>query len=148
MKILVCTDGSEQSQKALEVSSIIATGCNADEVAIIHIYKKPDHLNFGGGSIVANQMEDLQKITEEQKKQGEKVLTQAEKFLQEKNIKSNTILKEGNPADRIVNVAQEKGFDMIVVGNRGIGGLPKILLGSVSNAVIQEAQNCSVLVVK
>lgn len=38
MKILVCTDGSEHSQKALEKAAIIAEGCNVDEVAIIHVY--------------------------------------------------------------------------------------------------------------
>jgi len=37
---------------------------------------------------------------------------------------------------------------MIVLGSRGLGGLKKIFLGSVSNAVIQEAKDCSVLVVK
>jgi nucleotide-binding universal stress UspA family protein len=37
---------------------------------------------------------------------------------------------------------------MIVMGSRGLGGLKKFFLGSVSNAVVQEAENCSVLVVK
>ena len=38
MKILVCTDGSEESKKALEKASIIAKGCNVNEVAVIHVY--------------------------------------------------------------------------------------------------------------
>ena len=45
MKILVCTDGSEQSQKALEKAAEIAVGCNANEVAIIHVYDEKLNLS-------------------------------------------------------------------------------------------------------
>lgn len=70
------------------------------------------------------------------------------KIIEGKNIKARTVLKEGYPADTIVSVAHEEGFDMIVIGSRGLSGLKKLFLGSVSNAIIQEVQNCSVLVVK
>lgn len=56
-------------------------------------------------------------------------------------------LKEGHVADAIAETAKERGIDMIIMGNRGRSGLKKLLLGSVSNAVIQETQS-SVLVVK
>ena len=77
-----------------------------------------------------------------------KILSKASKFFKDKNIKSHTILKEGHPSHTIVNVAKDGDFDMIVMGRRGLGGLQKFFLGSVSNAVVQEAENCSVLVVK
>jgi nucleotide-binding universal stress UspA family protein len=144
MKILVCTDGSEYSQKALEKASIIAKGCNADEVAIIHVYEIYVPLI----SFSTEQMESIKKLIKERKKIRTKMLSDALKFLKEKNIKARKILKEGHPADTIIKVAHEGGFDMIVIGSRGVSGLQKLFLGSVSNAIIHEAKNCSVLIVK
>ena len=93
-------------------------------------------------------MQKFRKLLEEHKEEGKKILYKALKLFEEKNIKARTILKEGHPSHTIVSVACEEGFDMIVIGSRGLGGLKKVFLGSVSNAVIQEAENCSVLTVK
>jgi len=141
MKILLCTDGSKYSQKALEEVSVIVKGCNVNEVAIIHVHERYNPL-----PTIPN--ESIRWIMQEHKKEGEKILSEALKLLKRENIKARTILKEGHPADTIVRLAREEGFDMIVIGSRGLGGLKKLFLGSVSNAVIQEAVNCSVLVVK
>ena len=147
MKILVCTDGSKYSQKALEEASVIVKGCNVNEVAIIHVYEKFDSFPMSvEGNIEQTEINRL--VMEEYKKKGEKILSEALKFIEGKNIKARTILKKGHPADTIISVAQEEGFDMIVIGSRGLGGLKKLFLGSVSNAIIQEVNNCSVLVVK
>jgi nucleotide-binding universal stress UspA family protein len=93
-------------------------------------------------------MKNFEIMMEDQKKERNKLLTKSAKFLKENNVKTKTILKEGHPSQTIVNVAKEEGFDMIILGSRGLGGLKKFFLGSVSNAVVQEAQNCSVLIVK
>ena len=147
MKILVCTDGSKYSQKALEEASVIVKGCNVNEVAIIHVYEKFDSFPISvEGNIEQTEINRL--MMEEYRKKGEKILSEALKFIEGKNIKARTILKKGHPADTIISVAQEEGFHMIVIGSRGLGGLKKLFLGSVSNAIIQEVKNCSVLVVK
>lgn len=151
MKILVCTDGSEHSQKTLEEASTIAGGCNADEVAIIYVYNQPpdfSYLEKKGSSITSKDIERFRELEEEHKEEiKERVLSQALKVFEKKNIKASTIFKEGHPAEVITSVASEGGFDMIVIGNRGIGGLKRLFLGSVSNAVVQNAKP-SVLTVK
>ncbi|MDD5015635.1 MAG: universal stress protein [Atribacterota bacterium] len=158
MKILVCTDGSEHSQKALEKACILANGGNVDEIAIIYVYDHRYDTAFPIGSSyipsgqierqTERQIEILKKMAEEHKKERKKILSDALKLFKGKNIKVRTIFKEGHPSHTIVNVAQEEGFDMIIIGSEGLSGLKKFFLGSVSNAVIQEAKNCSVLVVK
>ncbi len=55
--------------------------------------------------------------------------------------------KLGNPADEILNVAQQRRADLIVTGAKGLGAIGRFLLGSVSTRVVQHA-NCSVLVVR
>ncbi len=150
MKILVCVDGSQQSQKALEKASIIAEGCNVDEVAILHVnegFPGLTSIRDVTGSPSQEDLDRFRKIQEEHQEEQKKILTEALKILEDKNINARTIWKEGHPSHTIVNVGCGEEFDMIVMGRRGMGGLKKIFLGSVSSAVVQEAKDCSVLTV-
>ncbi len=54
---------------------------------------------------------------------------------------------EDDPADAILNVAEETGADLIVVGNKGMTGARRFLLGSVPNNVSHHAP-CSVIIVR
>ena len=53
----------------------------------------------------------------------------------------------GRPADKIVELAKEEGFDLIVLGSRGLGNIKEFFLGGVSDRVADEAP-CPVLIVK
>jgi nucleotide-binding universal stress UspA family protein len=145
MKILACTDGSGNSQKALEEAAKIAGGCNADEVAIIHVYE--NFLTYYSEAPSISEIERFSELENERKEERKKILSEALKFFEAKNIKASTIFKEGHPSEVITSVASEGGFDMIVIGSRGLGGLKKLFLGSISAAVVHEA-NTNVLTVK
>jgi nucleotide-binding universal stress UspA family protein len=54
---------------------------------------------------------------------------------------------EHHPSDDVVQVAEEIGAGLIVLGSRGRGGVRRALMGSVSNAVVQHA-HCPVMVVR
>jgi len=58
-----------------------------------------------------------------------------------------TISVEGDPADKILDVAEAEGVDLIVIGNKGMTGARRLLLGSVPNSVSHHAP-CNVLIVK
>ena len=79
MKILLCTDGSKYSQKALEEASEIVKGCNVNEVAIIHVHERYEPL-----PTLPN--ESIKWIMQKHKKEGEKILSEALKFIKGKNI--------------------------------------------------------------
>jgi len=149
MKILVCVDGSEESNNAVKVASQIAREFKkVDDIAIIFVQ---DSLK-AVGSLVEGQtqsvVDTILKLEEQHKEGAKKLLSDALKYLEEKNIKARTILKEGNPAHVIVSTSRDEGFDIIIMGRRGGGGLKKMILGSVSNAVVQEAKHCNVLIVQ
>lgn len=153
MKLLVCTDGSEHSRKALEKAALVATAPFINEVALINVYDgKVDLYGTGWGGrdyiVTEEDVARLRKIHEDEKLKRQKMLEEDQKMFAEQGIDARIILKEGHPAHTIVEVAEEEGFDMIVIGSRGYGGLKKLLLGSVSNAVAQEAKSCCVLIVK
>jgi len=153
MKMLVCTDGSEQSQKALEKAALLAEGAIIEKVTVIHVYEgKLDLTSAGWGSrdymVTPEDMERLKQVYENLKMQRQKYLDDAIAFLATKNIKADSILAEGHPSHTIVDIAHDQNYDLIVIGSRGLGGLKKLFLGSISNAVVQEAKNCCVMVVR
>ena len=55
--------------------------------------------------------------------------------------------REGDPADAILDVAEEKSADLIIVGNKGMSGAKRFLLGSVPNKVSHHAP-CSVMIIR
>jgi nucleotide-binding universal stress UspA family protein len=56
-------------------------------------------------------------------------------------------LRVGRPDEQIVALAEEIGAGLIVMGNRGLGGLRRLLMGSVSDSVVRHA-HCPVLIVR
>jgi nucleotide-binding universal stress UspA family protein len=62
-------------------------------------------------------------------------------------VATETYARQGDPADAILDVAEERGADLIVVGNKGMTGAKRFLLGSVPNKVSHHAP-CSVLIIR
>jgi nucleotide-binding universal stress UspA family protein len=65
----------------------------------------------------------------------------------EAGVTVNVYPRQGDPADAILDVAEERGADLIVVGNKGMTGAKRFLLGSVPNKVSHHAP-CSVLIIR
>jgi nucleotide-binding universal stress UspA family protein len=62
-------------------------------------------------------------------------------------LQATSHLRAGDPAQEIISVADDRGADLIVTGTRGLGGIDRLLLGSVARNVITHAR-CSVLVLR
>ena len=62
-------------------------------------------------------------------------------------VDARTFARQGDPADAILDVAEETGADLIIVGNKGMTGAKRFLLGSVPNKVSHHAP-CSVLIIR
>ncbi|NOX20503.1 MAG: universal stress protein [Nitrospirae bacterium] len=122
-KILICTDGSEQSQKAFKKALVLADKYNSSLIAIS----------------VATIEDELKNIKEH--------LELLEKKAKNKGLAIETLPVIGTPYEAITTTAQVKDVDLIVIGSHGRTGIKKLLLGSVAERVIALAQ-CSVLVTK
>jgi len=77
----------------------------------------------------------------------EATLRDASERVEAAGVQVNTYAREGDPADAILDVAEERGADLIVVGNKGMTGAKRFLLGSVPNKVSHHAP-CSVLIIR
>jgi nucleotide-binding universal stress UspA family protein len=75
------------------------------------------------------------------------VLKRAEHGVLDKGVELETYAREGDPAEVIIELANEQQADLIVVGSRGLTGIKRFLLGSVSNKVSHHAP-CSVMIVR
>ena len=145
MKMLVCTDGSPAGQNALREGLKIAENYPNVETSIIYVYDTSLTVYEDVSGSIPVEVHDKLKISKEA--EGKEILNESAKLFENKNLKVTTILKEGHPSSTIKKVASENNFDLLVVGNRGLSGLKRFILGSVSNAVAQEVKS-NVLIVK
>lgn len=136
-KILVPLDGSEHSRKALETAIQIAQRFDG-KITLIHVY------SIGG---LAASPEPVHDFIQAIRRVGARILEEEEKKLKTKGIQVDTILVEGHVVDKIVKTCREGGFDLIVMGARGLSRAKELILGSVSEGVTRHAC-CPVLVVK
>ncbi|QLE57577.1 universal stress protein [Nostoc sp. TCL26-01] len=72
---------------------------------------------------------------------------QLQSYQEQLSVTTELELVTGDPAEEIIRLANIHKADLIIIGSRGLTGMKRIVLGSVSNQVVEES-GCSVLVVK
>ena len=77
---------------------------------------------------------------------GEELLEKARRQLARAGLETTSMLAEGESADVLVRTADRADADLVILGSRGLSGVQRILLGSVSRRVARHAP-CSVLIV-
>ncbi|MFW6282019.1 MAG: universal stress protein [bacterium] len=148
-KILLAVDGSENSMKAAEKARDLALSTGASLTLITVV---ADNFYYGSPDFSQNMSPgQMQELIEESKKQaekkGEKILEEVETYMKEKDIEVKKIIHYGDSAENICRVAEEDEFDLIVLADKGEGGVKRFLLGSTSDRVVRHADT-SVLIVK
>ncbi|MDY0235937.1 MAG: universal stress protein [Gudongella sp.] len=138
-KILVATDGSKYSQKALFKAKQIATDMGS-EVTALSIVTLYDNIYSHNKAIKS----ELGKAEMERSKD---VLKEAEEIFADFKGKFETVYKTGDVVEEIVKLAEEGNYDLLIMGSRGLGAFSRTLLGSVSDKVIHHVK-ISVMLVK
>lgn len=145
-KILVAIDGSEQSVKAARAAIDIASK-NGGEIHLLHVVRPPA-FDYSGvdftGSMLPPEIPDY--LIDEWSKVGQLILDKARKEVESEDVQTTIEVGMGDPAQVICDTAEKGNYELIVMGRRGVGGLGGLLLGSVSNRVLQLA-SCPVLIV-
>jgi nucleotide-binding universal stress UspA family protein len=141
--IVVGTDGSDTAKKAVTAAVDLARQIGAT-LDIVSAYEPVPQSRLREEARQAP--EDMQWMINP-REDVEATLRDAAEELEEAGIDVETFAREGDPADAILDVAEERGADLIVVGNKGMTGAKRFLLGSVPNKVSHHAP-CSVLIVR
>ncbi len=135
-KIMVPVDGSESSERALEQAIELAVALKA-KLAFLYVANV--------NQLAVNSCLSAE-LLEAVNKAGDVILSHAEERVPE-GVEAERLLETGSPASAIVDVAEDIGSDLIVMGSRGLGLVKGVLLGSVSQYVVENSK-CAVMVVK
>ena len=141
--IVVGTDGSETAGKAVLQATELARQVGAS-VSLVSAYEPV------AGNRLREEKREVPKDMEwmvNPREDVEATLKDAAEKLEGAGVKVGTYAREGDAADAILDVAEETGADLIVVGNKGMTGTKRFLLGSVPNKVSHHAP-CSVLIIR
>lgn len=143
-KILLASDGSEYALRAAQAAAELAKALGAS-VTLLHVFTMPAvqmtvpgapgvDMDPGAFSTYVEQVQDA-------------VAKRTGRVLDEAGVQYNTLLEAGHPAEVIIRIAEDDGYDLIVMGSRGLSAIQSFLLGSVSDKVSHHA-HCPVLIVK
>jgi nucleotide-binding universal stress UspA family protein len=141
--ILVGTDGSETAGKAVEHAIELAVSLTS-RLLIVSAFEpvSGSRLREESTQVPA----DLQWMVNP-REDVDATLAVALEDAEVQGVDVQSFARQGDPADAILDVAEEQGADLIVVGNKGMTGAKRFLLGSVPNKVSHHAP-CSVLIVR
>jgi nucleotide-binding universal stress UspA family protein len=146
-KILLATDGSREAQLAARTAVDLASSTNSELHVVTVAPGNPDpayHVHEASLSY-----ETYEQALEAVKGEAQKVLNeQVQKIEEAEGTVKEAHLRIGERRDQaIVHLAEELGAGLIVLGSRGLGGVRRALMGSVSDSVVRHA-HCPVMVVR
>lgn len=138
-KILMATDGSKHSKKTIEQTIKLAKKFDP-EVTILYVIEVNPQQGYDFFASYRAKEEELVSS-------GENVLKKTAEAFKEQGIIVKTRLEKGNPSDIICDISQKENYDLVIMGGRGLGKISGVLLGSVSNAVVNCLHN-NIMIIK
>ncbi len=139
-RIVVAYDGSDHAIKALNTAIELAKAFDS-KLDVVEVVDTAALLGMGFAPIPSDVIAQIYNKAQND-------VEQAKKKAQEAGVKDVTSqVLEGDPATSIIEYASKNGADLIVIGSRGLSTFKRLILGSVSSKVVQEAR-VPVLVVK
>jgi len=137
--IVVGTDGSETAGEAVRAAAELAALLGA-RVHLVCVYEP---VPSGGGADDAAETGWVLRPREAV----DATLDAAAAVFAAAGVEGERYAQRGDPADAILDVAEERAADLIIVGNRGRTGAKRFLLGSVPNRISHHAP-CAVLIIR
>jgi len=141
--MVVGTDGSDTAREAVRQAADLAGRIGA-KIHLVSAYEPVPEARLreerdgapGDVEWMINPREDVSSTLEA-----------AAQAIRDGGVEVEVHAREGDPADAILDVAEEQSADLIVVGNKGMTGAKRFLLGSVPNKVSHHAP-CSVMIIR
>ena len=133
-RILVATDGSTLSKKAVTQAIALAATCGAELVAMKVVPRYPQA--YFEGSIPLSAQE-VGRIESEWAASAQEILSAVEKSAKAKGVKTKTVtVKSDLVSDAIIAAAKKQKADLIVMASHGRKGIKRLLLGSETQQVL------------
>jgi nucleotide-binding universal stress UspA family protein len=134
-KILIATDGSDTSKKAVLVGIDMARRAGGSIIAIYVVdVSRISHLP--GYAMIPGIKEKIIGLMEEE---GRQATGFAEDGAQEANVPCHKIISQGNPSQELLRLSRDLEADLLIMGSRGRSGAQRYILGSVAEKVVQQS---------
>ena len=143
-RIVVGTDGSASASIALEKAIELSRATGA-VLHVVYATKPVTAVNLGAASEFA-MAAPINMVLDQTDDEARRICENATEMVKQAGVAVETHHVAGDPADALVRVAQDADADLIVVGNRGMSGARRFVLGSVPNKVSHHCP-CSLLIV-
>ncbi len=143
-KILVATDASVASNRAVSMAAYLAT-CHDAELLILHVIRD---MQVPAPMKKVPELEEFANTRENILRQvAETILHEAEVRAKKGGAKKvQTAIGSGDPASSVIGFARRRNIDTIVIGTRGLGKVKEVLMGSVSRKIANNAEaNCFIV---
>ena len=139
-KVLLATDGSEDASAATR-AAVDLSKAGGSELHVVHAFEFIPPREYMSVALRLRSPSGF-------RRQGQEALDEQVGLIEEAGGTVAAVhLREGPPVDQILNVADETSAGLIVVGRRGLGGVRRLLMGSVSEGLVHNAR-CPVLVLR
>lgn len=155
-KVLIALDSSEGAWRAVDYVAEAFGRTPEMQVTLLHVLSGLPPAFWDDGHILKDQeKESRQRLVgnwqKDQEKQWQGLVKKAHERLTKAGIPKDAVVSKFKPkyydvAEDILNEAEEGKFDTIVMGRRGLGMAKALLLGSVTNKVVQNAKGCAVAI--
>jgi nucleotide-binding universal stress UspA family protein len=142
-RIVVGTDGSETAKRAVREAAELAKQTGASLYVVSAFDPVPQQRLREERLEAPSDIEHTVNPNEDV----DATLAEAAQQVEDAGVEVRTFARQGEPADAILDVAEEENADLIVVGNKGMTGAKRFLLGSVPNKISHHAP-CSVLIIR
>jgi nucleotide-binding universal stress UspA family protein len=142
---VVGTDGSPTAGVALQHATALAKALGAT-LHIVYAYRPMLSSEAAMSATSGGPTIDVAGVNQGIAENAAEICKHAASAAADSGVKVETHSLPGDPADALVNVAEEVDADLLVVGNRGMSGVKRFVLGSVPNKISHHAP-CSVLIV-
>jgi len=145
-KILVPTDGSKTSRRAVTYAAGLAKQTGAS-IILLSVIDKSTFIrqSIPSRATPTNIAEPLEDYL---KQASQAHLENAEQSCRKSGVQSKSVIRSGHPVEEIIKAAKKSGADLIVMGSHGRSALKATLLGSVAFGVIHKDTKIPVLVVR
>ena len=144
-RILVTTDGSKLSQKAIATAIKLAGPTGAELVALKVVQRYPQSYFEGGMALVG---EDVKQVEKTWGDAAQKVVNAVKKTAEDAGIKTKAVVMRSDVvSDAILSTIKKQGCDLVVMASHGRKGIKRLLLGSETQHVLTHA-TVPVLVLK
>jgi len=157
-KVLIALDSSAGAWRAVEYVAEAFGHAPGVQVTLLHVLSGLPPAFWDDGHILAEkEKESRQRLVarwqQEQEKKWQDLEKKAHDRLTKAGIPKDAVVNKFKPkyfdvAEDILNEAETGRFDTIVMGRRGLGKAKALLLGSVTNKVVQNAKGCAVIIVE